>query len=92
MATAVKFKKLSDEEEGLTNEDDRDQDGGRIDGSIQEVVNRKKCKNPFNSVAAVVIGIGVFLLTVLVSLVIVLIVNEPPPPFYPGRLQEGCVI
>ena len=50
----------------------------------------KKCKSPFNSVAAVVIAISVLVLTLLISLVVALIVSEPPPPFYPGKPWQAC--
>lgn len=52
----------------------------------------KKCKNPFNSVAAVVIAIGVFGLTVLISFIVVLFVSEPPPPFYPGEFSCLAIV
>ena len=106
MATAVRFKKLVEEEESLGNENEGEENEIENDESNQEVVTLadgtltaedvgkvekkkccKKCRNPFNSVAAVVIAITVFVLSLLISLIVVLIVKEPPPPFYTGRLQ-----
>ena len=105
MATAVKFKKLVEEqEESLGNENEREENESGSDEPNQEVVTLaegtlttedvekrekkccKKCKSPFNSVAAVVIAISVFIVTLLISLIVVLIVGEPPPPFYTGKL------
>ena len=107
MATAVRFKKLVEEEESLGNENEGEENETENDesssrelvtladgtltaedvGKVEKKKCCKKCRNPFNSVAAVVIAITVFVLSLLISLIVVLIVKEPPPPFYTGRLQ-----
>ena len=56
-------------------------------GKVEKKKCCRKCRDPFNSVVAIVIVISVFVLSLLISLIVVLIVKEPLPPFYTGRLQ-----